>query len=170
MLIENGIRDTTEFPEYTLTNLTEKSYYDFYVRMLCSDSVGWSEWSEVLSFRTCPTPEPLPLRTGFEEDSDNSKWTLLNGTQKNRWVIDCGVNHSGRKCLYISSDSAACASQIYTSSNAASYVYAYRTLQFEVGTYDISFDWQCVAEGGYDLGRVCLVILLYHSKLAMHMA
>ena len=90
----------------------------------------------------------------FEDELENAQWTLLNGTQINKWHIGATVAHGAGKSLYISNNGTA---HTYTTSSATSYVYAYRTLNFEPGTYPVSFNWICNAEYSYDNVRAFLV-------------
>lgn len=93
--------------------------------------------------------------TGFEDDAENSLWTLSNGSQVNQWRIGTALNNGGSKCLYISNDGGA--SNAYTISSSTSYVYAYRTLTLNAGEYVFSFDWKANGESVWDVLRAFLV-------------
>ena len=112
----------------------------------------------VAGYRSKPaTPTTLPYVQNFEDWAENSNWTLLNGTQNNRWDISSAVYKDGGHSLYISNTGTTHNYNISTTS----YVYAYRPLHFEEqGNYHFSFDWLCVGEtdyDGYDIMRAFLV-------------
>ena len=88
----------------------------------------------------------LPYSCDFEDATENSAWTLVNGTLTNVWVIDTAVNNTegGNTALYISNNSGTSAA--YTVTNAT-VVYAYFEVYLEAGEYAVSYDWKCVGEG-----------------------
>ena len=82
----------------------------------------------------------LPYSCDFEDATENSAWTLVNGTLTNVWVIDTAVNNTegGNTALYISNNSGTSAA--YTVTNAT-VVYAYFEVYLEAGEYAVSYDW-----------------------------
>jgi hypothetical protein len=87
------------------------------------------------------TPATVPYYCNFEDSTENSLWTLSNGTQPNKWFINTTVCFEGTHSLYISKDSGM--SNSYLPSEQ-SFVYAYRTIDFSASNlYEISFNWQC---------------------------
>ena len=144
---------TVTDPIYSLTGLSPSTEYYVYVRAFCSDD-DQSGWKSTF-FTTRQVPETLPYTCGFEEDTQNVKWTLSNGGQTNKWHIGTAASNGGEKGLYISSDGG-------TSNNydiySTSYVYAYNELNIEEdGLYYISFDWRANGENKYDVMRAFLV-------------
>ncbi len=144
----NGTVVTTDELTYALSNLNPESAYDVYVRAVCSES-DRSEWSGKISFTTPALPQipaTLPYETDFENNEENSKWTLANISQTNKWYVGTATNNTSRgtKALY--------------SFTSTSYVYAYRTIHFaDAGDYTIHFDWRANGERYNDLLRVFIV-------------
>ena len=136
----------------TITELTESTSYDVYVRSDCGDEM--SAWSAALFLRTTQIPAELPYRCDFEGDEENAAWILSNGTQTNKWHIgELATTPKGSKSLYISDNDTA-----HSYSNTASYVYAMRTLDLSTaGVYELSFDWRSNGENNADLMRVFLL-------------
>ena len=124
---------TVTQPYYTFMGLSSMTNYQIYVRANCGTVDGMSLWSRVVNACTTDIPEELPLNTGFEDAIDNAKWTLLNGTQTNKWLFGTAVNNGGSKALYISNGTGETAANDYT--HSTSYVMAYRKLRFEPGIY-----------------------------------
>ncbi|MBR5982399.1 MAG: leucine-rich repeat protein, partial [Bacteroidales bacterium] len=85
----------------------------------------------------------------FEDDAENTNWTLANGDQTNKWSIGTAANNGGNNGLYISNDGGT--TNEYTSTST-SYVYAYRTIEVtDSAIYEVSFDWIGYGENNYDL-------------------
>lgn len=89
----------------------------------------------------------------FEDDSDSSGWTFINGTQTNHWIIGNSTACDGNKSLYITNTTSG--ANTYTTSSI-SITYAYQTFELEAGNYYLSFDWKCQGESSYDYLRVFL--------------
>ncbi len=134
----------------TITGLLPSTTYLFYVRNSCSTGVA-SAWSST-NFTTKQLAATLPYSHSFEEQSENSAWSLM-GSSINYFTIGSGSSYDGSKSLYITTNGS---SHGYND-DEASYAYAYRTITFEPGSYDISFAWICLGETGYDYGRMFLV-------------
>ncbi len=137
---------------YSLTQLTEVTAYDLYVRRDCGSEQG--EWSDLVQFRTAAVPIQLPYITSFEDAADNQKWLMADGAGTNVFTIgnDPNAVNGGDKALYVTDGN----SYSYTV-NSSSRSFAYRTLEFEAKRYIVSFDWQCTGgESTYDYGRVML--------------
>jgi hypothetical protein len=102
-----------------------------------------------------PPLATLPYTQNFEDNEENANWILENSNQTNKWYIGSAVNNGGGKSLYISSDNGT--SNTYNT-GSTSYVYAYRTLNFdEAADYSVNFDWKANGENNYDVLRVFLV-------------
>ena len=95
------------------------------------------------------------ISADFESGADDSRWTLVNGTLTNVWVIGTAASNGGSRGLYISCDEGQTNS--YNNSARASSVFAYTTLWLDADLYDASFDWRCNGEGNYDFLRAALV-------------
>ncbi|OYQ31897.1 hypothetical protein CHU92_15500, partial [Flavobacterium cyanobacteriorum] len=138
---------------FTLQNLLPSTTYFFWVRSNCGTVNGTSFWVGPISFTTLQVPATLTYQDGFET---NPQWTLVNGTQTNKWIISSAVNNGGTQSLYISDNGAAHNYSI----TSASVVHAYRDIQIPAGPLEqlsISFDWRALGEGTADRLRVYLV-------------
>ena len=98
----------------------------------------------------------LPYSCDFEDSTEASAWTLVNGSQTNKWVLGTAQNNtpSGTKSIYISNNNGTAAAYTITS---ASVVYAYCEFTLQPGQYAISFDWKCYGESTYDYLLAALV-------------
>jgi len=148
----DSIIDVTS-ARYTVTGLAPLTQYTMYVRNNCGFMYG--DWSPAYRFTTLAVPEYVPYQTGFENDSDNVKWTIVNGSAaSNVWIFgsDASAVASGSKALYMSTGGQ------YGYANASTKTFAYRTLGFRAETYTVSFKWKCTGgESNFDFGRVMLV-------------
>lgn len=100
----------------------------------------------------------LPYYTSFEEDTDNSKWTLKRYTGSNSWVIHTAADavKDGLKALYISDSYNSTKNYRYMLSSTSK-ASAYRVFSLEQGAkYRIMFDWKAQGEGNYDYLRAAL--------------
>ncbi|MBR4536619.1 MAG: fibronectin type III domain-containing protein [Bacteroidales bacterium] len=129
---------------YTITELTPNVAYDVYVRIQCDGDL-YGNWSNVLSFTTLPgEPARLPYACDFENAVERNAWTLVNGSQSNRWYAD--VLEEGNK-LYVSGDGGQTNTYVYSESSAA---WAYRDFLVDASAeLVLSFDWRCAGEGMY---------------------
>ena len=94
----------------------------------------------------------------FENSTDASAWTFLNGSAVNQWYIGTAThNGSGSHAMYISNDNGV--NNNYTITTGA-FVYAYHEVYIKGGTTaTLSFDWKTYGENGYDYLRVALIPL-----------
>lgn len=93
-----------------------------------------------------------PLTDGFESCID--AWTIINGTQTNKWFIGTNVKRSGTSSLYVGT---ATGNNNYTTT-ASSVVHVYRDIAFPADQcYNLSFYYKGQGEGSYDYMRVFLV-------------
>ena len=135
----------------TLTGLTPATTYELYVKTMCNGAEG-DQQTNTVTFTTTTMPATLPWTVDFEDATENQQWTLLNGSQTNKWYIGTPTNSSsnvnttpgGSQGLYISNNGGA--SNTY--SNSTSRVYAYRDILVPNGVTELSlsFDWK--ARGG----------------------
>ncbi len=132
----------------TLTGLTSGTAYYIYVYPSCFDSVIARC---VVAATLSVAPDTLPCSGGFDGDNSDG-WTLINGDQRNYWMIGSATGHPGRS-LYITDNGS---SNNY--SGQSSTVFATYTIRFDtVGDYSYSFDWKCNGELHYDYFRVAIV-------------
>ncbi|SFB71133.1 Por secretion system C-terminal sorting domain-containing protein [Flexibacter flexilis DSM 6793] len=81
-------------------------------------------------------------------------WTIVNGSQTNKWVVGTATKNAGAKSIYISNDGSSNAYDV----NATSVVHFYRDITFPVNQcYNLSFYYKGQGEGSYDYLRVYLV-------------
>ncbi|MCQ2384590.1 MAG: choice-of-anchor J domain-containing protein [Paludibacteraceae bacterium] len=141
---------------YTITGLSPKTTYYVYLQPNCTSAGnGMGPWSTEIHFTTTQVPATAPYFCDFE-DAEANQWDLLNGTQTNKWCVGTAAhNGTGTQALYISNDNGT--SNAYSTSSAISYTYAVRTIQFNPGIYQISFDWKCYGESTWDLLRAYLL-------------
>ena len=129
-----------------LTSLSPATFYTFAVRSVCAS--GNSPWSEVITFKTLETPEPVPYSTDFENADDNNTWFFTGRAgDVNAWAIGsatfAGEDESGNSA-YISNDGGTSyAATISTTSSTWQYIW--KDFDFgedETAVYNLSFDWK----------------------------
>ena len=103
-----------------------------------------------------PTPATLPYTCGFEDDTENAAWTIVNGTATNKFFIGTAANHGGTKGLYISSNPNGTTNDY--NNGASGYVYAQRSISLaNSGVYIFAFDWKAYGESCCDYIRAFIV-------------
>ncbi|SIQ18013.1 Por secretion system C-terminal sorting domain-containing protein [Chryseobacterium sp. RU37D] len=97
-------------------------------------------------------PATLPYSQDFNTTND---FTLLNGTQTNKWVYGAFTGNTGSS-IYVSNDNGI--SNAYTI-NSSSTVQAYRDFTIPVGSTiaNFSFDWKSGGESTWDYIKVWVV-------------
>jgi len=87
------------------------------------------------SFTTASVTQTLAINEGWEGETVN--WTILNGTQTNKWVLGTDVANGGTKSMYISNDGT---TNAYV--NTASTVHFFTDIAFDEhdATFQLSFD------------------------------
>lgn len=151
---ENGIEkfDVDTLTELlTLSNLARSTKYVLRMRTVCVETTDWVE----VQFTTMNNIPAFPYICGFENAAENGDWLFADKGEDVKFIVGGNNNNSvmtGDSALYIADATNAYAYYDYGSSN----VYAYRTLLFEPGDYQISFDWKCNGETDRDFGRVFL--------------
>lgn len=138
-----------------LINLSPVTTYYIFVRSNCGSSN--SIWTAVRSFTTFQSPSTIPFTEGFEGANN---WSIVNGTETNKWFIGNVVNNGGANALYVSNNASG-TNNDYT--HTTSTVHAYRDINVPAGTTEVvvSFDWKGGGENGYDYIRVAAVPLTY---------
>ncbi len=80
---------------YTLTGLQVNTTYEWYVRAVKDGNT--SVWAGPSSFTTAQIPAELPFTENFEGDIN---WTIVNGTETNKWFVGTVPAYSGKLCLH----------------------------------------------------------------------
>lgn len=139
---------------YAITSLTPQTTY--YYRVKATNSACDSGYVTG-SFTTSQIPATLDWTADFE---GTTYWSLVNGTQTNKWAIGSATASTGTKSLYISNDGGTTNNYTLTT---ISVVQAYRDIVIPAGTTNVefSFDWKANGEGAYDYFRVWLVPTTY---------
>ena len=130
--------------------LVPNTDYDVYVRTICGNSNN-SLWVKT-SFTTKQLPAQLPFVCDFENAAQNAEWSIV-GNNASQFYIGSAVASQGNNALYISNENGN-NNQYDPNSNA--YAFAFRSLHFEGGVYNINFSWQAQGEYNADLGSVFL--------------
>lgn len=146
-----------------IENLDPSTDYSVSMRSSCGDAAeGYTDWSTAATFRTMIVPATVPYDGSFENDDENSRWTVLYSQygMGDKFIIgsDADGVKSGTKALYISNNGAdyQYSGPYYYSYNGTydtEIIYAYRTMRLNAGTYQCSYDW--IGSGSVDNnGRV----------------
>ena len=146
--------------QLSIHNLSPTTTYTFAIRALCDDN-DMSQWREI-TFTTEKVAATAPYTTGFETKADNDEWTILNWGN-NQFIVgpdDEAVN-SGDSALYVHSKQDSYAVSYNYVRNASytyetQYIYAYRLVEFEPGTYYIDYNWKSEGKENEDFARVFL--------------
>ncbi|HOM80084.1 MAG TPA: choice-of-anchor J domain-containing protein, partial [Candidatus Cloacimonas acidaminovorans] len=135
---------------YTLTGLQPGTDYQWYVRAVKDSNV--SPWVGPSSFTTTQIPAELPFTEDFEGAIN---WTIVNGTQTNKWFVGSVPAYSGNSA-YISKDNG---TTYEYNTGSSSVVHLYRDIAFPAGAleYNLSFMFKCGGESTYDGLKVFLV-------------
>ena len=136
--------NVTGATSYTFTNLMPNVAYEAYIRIQCEGDM-FGNWSNPLPFTTLPgVPARVPYTCNFEDATERNAWTLVNGTETNKWYA--GVLEDGNR-LYVSNDGGQNNNYEQTSASA---VWAYRDFAVDAPSeLVLTFDWRCVGESMY---------------------
>lgn len=131
-----------------LTGLPSMTTQYFWIRSNCGSST--STWFGPVSFTTSQVAATLPYTENFE--GATPVFTIVNGTQTNKWVIGTATANGGTHSLYVSNDNGTTNNYSHT----AGVVHAYRdiTLPSDIVQARLSFDYRGVGESTYDYVRV----------------
>lgn len=114
--------------------------YEYYVRASCNDG-NYSIWTGPFAFSTIQVVAALPYTENFEASHG---WSILNGNQQNKWIVDSATANSSAKSLYVTNDNGL--NNIYTI-NVASVVQAYRDIQIPAGATLLGLTFDLKAGG-----------------------
>ncbi len=143
----------------TVTGLNPNTNYSAYVSSICS-STDSSMMAGPVQFTTSQNPvTTFPWNEDFETGGTN--WTMVNGTQPNKWVVGTATANGGTQSLYISNNGGV--DNTYTL-GTSSVTQVFRDVNFPATAtaIDLSFDWKADGEGSatstnYDYLRVWVV-------------
>ncbi len=173
-IYDDGI--VTEFTSRTgeAKGLAPATTYDVYVRAFCNDTAV-SPWSYVDTRTTLKGfVKEMPYICDFEDSEENALWEFVQEGQTDKWYIgvDGAFEVSETKeatddALYISYDGGISMKYFNflgkegkeegkdkeegkekESLMPQSYSWAYRTINFDKGVYNISYSWTCTGFGG----------------------
>lgn len=125
------------------TPFSPATSYEYYVRSSCASPAGsYSIWTGPFAFSTTQVLGTLPFTETFENPHG---WSILNGTQPNKWFVGTATANASSKSLYVSNDNGL--NNLYTI-NTASIVHAYRDIQIPVGAtlLGLGFDLKSIGE------------------------
>ncbi|KAA9331248.1 GEVED domain-containing protein [Adhaeribacter soli] len=94
------------------------------------------------------------LNEGWE--SGTNGWTIVNGTQTNKWFVGSATAATGSNSAYISNNASG-TTHNYSTTNTST-VHFYKDVTFPAGETDItlSFKWKNAGESGWDFIKVFL--------------
>ena len=142
--------ETVSSNSFSASDLSNNKSYTLYVRTVCSNGEGNSNWVTANFTTLIADPIEIPYYHDFEDAEENAAWGRINGTQVNKWYIGMpeGENDS---VLFVSNNGT---TETYTITTTAN-VWAYRDFIFnEAPGFKVSFSWKCVGEATYDYLKV----------------
>lgn len=148
--ISSGSSATSQF---IVAGLAPDTQYHLFVSAQC-DADATSDYQSV-TFTTEHAAASVPYSTDFASAAENTNWFIVNGTQKNGFVIG-----ADNQSLHVSSQPKATPASYDYDSRVESAVYAYRLIDFDKGQYTISYDWKSVGSR-LDYGRIFLLPTSY---------
>src|SRR5690554_3559538 len=134
----------------TLSGLSGNTSYDVYVQADCGPG-DQSFWEGPLTILTPPAVQIQVSTFPWYEDFEigGTEWTTLNGTETNQWFVGSAVNNGGANSLYVTNDGGT--SHAYDNgSTSVSFAYRDITMPATYVTAELSFDWLCDGEIGYN--------------------
>jgi gliding motility-associated-like protein len=157
---ETGTIYPTNTNSLPLTGLTSSTSYMYYIRAICE--FNSSEWAGPFTFYTTQIPFDIGITGSYTEnfESPSFGFSLLNGTQTNKWAVGTATQNGGTKSMYISNDNGG--SNAYSTASA-SVVQSYRDILMpaSLGQIYFSFDWKSNGESNQDYLRVWVVPSTY---------
>ncbi len=138
---------------HTLSDLSANTAYSVYVRTVCSNGEGYSEWVSTTFMTISANPVEAPFAYGFEDAEINAAWGLVNNATGNQWYIGMPTGATDT-ILYISNDGGVTAGY---NVNSPCHVWAYLDILMpEAAEFDVKFKWSGVGEPDYDYMRAFL--------------
>lgn len=148
-----GICDTVYADTITLTGLADGAAYDFYVRSLCTASLG-SEWSLVGHLMTQQQPAVLPYCCDFEDTTELALWQRMNRAE---YAWEYGYAAGSSHSLYISPDSGVTFPAPRASQNNSAVVY--RDIDFGSVDTSVTITFRARLTGyGQMLGKLDVIV------------
>ena len=142
--------ETVNSNSYDAQELNAGGSYTFYVRTVCSNGLGYSEWISTNFSTLRAEPAEVPYFHDFEDGEENFAWTLINGTQTNKWYIGQPTGESD-SVMFISQNGTTEEYSISSTSN----VWAYRDFAFgDAAEFSLSFNWKAQGESCCDYLKV----------------
>ncbi len=132
---------------HILSDLTENTAYVVYVRTVCSNGEGYSEWVSTTFITQSGTLAQVPYEYGFEDAEENAEWKFLNNATGNKWYIGMPAGATNN-VLYVSGDSG-----VTTAYNFGDpcQVWAYRDIRMSTSAeIEVKFKWSCAGEANRD--------------------
>ena len=127
---------------YQVTELEPNKSYTCWLRTVCSDGSGHSNWVSTSFTTLSKDPAIVPYYHYFEDEEENGQYTFVNGTQVNKWYIGQPSGESDN-VLFISQDGTIAE---YDSTTEAT-VWAYRDFNFGASAeFTLSFSWKAAGE------------------------
>ena len=168
IITESVNNDTVE-----AKGLDANTEYDLYVRTFCNevDASPWTFAGTY--FTVQDYIKELPYVYSFEDPTENAKWGFIQNGQTDKWYIGTDTAHAvaekndpNDNALYVSYDAGLTMEYLnYVAPDAGgenppiiikgtkagekeelnpqSFSWAYRTVYFEPGVYDVSYTWTC---------------------------
>ena len=144
------LAETVNSNSYTFNNLEDNSAYTAYVRTVCANGAGYSEWVMVNFMTSSANPATTPYFHDFEDDEENAEWTLLNANVTNKWHIG-QPQEENDNVLFVSKNDT---TETYDKASVSN-VWAYRDIQFgDAAEFNLSFSWKAGGESTYDYLKV----------------
>ena len=131
---------------YALNSLSEASDYSVYVRTVCANGGGNSDWA-MIDFATPRTPAQTPYFCDFEDGMENGRWSFANGAAVNKWYIGKPSGFAD-SVLFVSNTGTTTDYSI----TSPCVVWAYRDIQFDATSseFELSFNWKAMGESSID--------------------
>jgi len=131
---------------YTSSTGTTKFVFGESGTSVSGNMTLYLKWIPIFSVTFNANSGAFDLNESFE--SGTNDWTLVNGSQTNKWVIGTATSNTGSYSAYISNNNSA---NSYTITSAST-VHLYRNITFPTSSSDftLTFYFKGNGESGYD--------------------
>lgn len=131
---------------YSLNGLVENTAYAVYVRTVCSNGSGQSDWA-FIEFVTPPMLAETPYVCDFGDAAENSRWTFKTSTATNKWYIGRPAGYDDNVMFVSNTGTTA----TYDNQSPAT-IWAYRDIHFDESSaeFELSFKWKARGEASLD--------------------